>query len=337
MEACGRCGNTQRALQLLEIMKGDGFVADSEVLACFVSAFAHHDADGIEVESLESLSCGDRSCKHSSHLPGSTEKTRKSHRSDAYLAYLRRRFQVTRQMEPKPGNVTCQEESTDHSECCSDSSDWSGRSPSGGAAFLDWFAHHQPSADKKKTRRRRKRKQLPTSHDGMPVTDMISRQLSLGESLLDYLYPDLVIDTNGDSCPQCSNIVSESDVVDGWAPCEFQDFTTQCPQCAHRFVPNFVVTCSSPTFEGSQGPLTPLYCEFLSPWVVRKELQHIIKGDIGVQGMLDASWRNGTGIEATLFWNIMVLCRRYRLPFTFLLQGSFQKNRLILPRKPSEM
>ena len=40
MEACGRCGNTDRAIQLIRIMKRDGFVADSEIYACFLSSFA---------------------------------------------------------------------------------------------------------------------------------------------------------------------------------------------------------------------------------------------------------------------------------------------------------
>jgi hypothetical protein len=96
------------------------------------------------------------------------------------------------------------------------------------------------------------------------------------------------------------------------------------------------VTCASPTFEGSQGLKTPLYCEFLSPWVLRKELQKIIKGETGIEGMLRPEWRSGADIRATLYWNLIVLCRRYRLPFSFLMQGNFQ-NRLVLPRSPEEL
>lgn len=151
------------------------------------------------------------------------------------------------------------------------------------------------------------------------------------------MYPGLAIDTDSDSCPHCSNVLCENDVVAGWSPCAFQDFTTKCPKCEHRFVPRFSVTTIAHDFVGSQGPQTPLYCEFLSPWVVRKELQHIVKGAAGIIGMLDPSWRSGTDIHSTLFWNLMVLCRRYRLPFTFLLQGSFKDNRLILPRMPTDM
>jgi hypothetical protein len=108
-----------------------------------------------------------------------------------------------------------------------------------------------------------------------------------------------------------------------------------------------VVTCDALDFMGSQGIQTPLYCEFLSPWVLRKEFHRVIKGgdaverldaniQLGIYKILDPSWRCGTDIRATMFWNLVVCCRRYRLPFTFLLQGSFS-NRLILPRKPDEV
>ena len=170
----------------------------------------------------------------------------------------------------------------------------------------------------------------------MPVTDMLERQVILGESLLSYVYPDLNIETSKDPCPHCSYVLSENDVVNGWTSCAFQDYTTRCPQCAHRFVPQFIVSSTSSNFEGSQGPETPLYCEFLSPWVVRKELNSVIKGNVGIDGMLKPEWREGNGLSATLFWNIVVLFRRYRLPCAFLLQGNFQ-NRLILPRKPDEI
>ena len=104
----------------------------------------------------------------------------------------------------------------------------------------------------------------------------------------------------------------------------------------HKCVPNFSVSCSDPAFEGSQGKQSALFCELLSPWVLRKALGHVINGETGIQGMLEPEWRSGTDIRATLFWNLIVLCRRYRLPFGFLLQGSVQ-GRTILPRPPKEM
>lgn len=48
MEACGRCGDTQRARTLVDLMKKDGFVLDGEILSCFVAAFAHDESGGHE-------------------------------------------------------------------------------------------------------------------------------------------------------------------------------------------------------------------------------------------------------------------------------------------------
>jgi len=196
-------------------------------------------------------------------------------------------------------------------------------------AFLQVFAPHltEPKVTKKK---KRKRKKSALKHLTADLSDRMKKQLILGESLLDFLYPDIHIDTFGDSCPMCSNVMKEEDIVSGWQQCDFQDFTTACPQCSHRFVPRFKVSCSSHTFEGSQGPGTPLYCEFLSPWVLRKELGHIIGNSEGIHQILDPSWRSGRDVRATIWWNLIAMCKRHQLPFSFLLQGSF-RNRLIQP------
>jgi hypothetical protein len=164
----------------------------------------------------------------------------------------------------------------------------------------------------------------------MPVTDVVAKQVLLAENLLDFLYPSLSIDSNSDSCPQCSAEMKDGDIIQGWVPCAFQDYTTCCPKCKHRFVPRFAVTNLAPDFQGSQGIGTPLYCEYLSPWVLRRELDSVAKGEGGIEAMTKPDWRSGTDIHSTLWWNMIVLCRKHRLPFTYLLQGSFQ-NRLINP------
>lgn len=309
MEACGRCGDTKRALELIETMKRDGLVADNEVLSCFMAAFAH---DGGED-------------------PGSIEDdfNKGRRKSDAYSAFLRKKLEkVTGESISETLQTASDEEESSFSdilsESGSDASIGSATRRHAGSALLDWFTPNM----KTQTRRRRRRRKRRSS--GEPETDRLLKQIVLGESLLDFLYPRLSVDTRGNACPQCSTIMKEDDVISGWQPCQFQDFTTGCPQCGHRFVPHFTVSCASPTFQGSQGLGTPLYCEFLSPWVLRKELNHIIAGDGGIDQMLDPDWRSGTDVRATLWWNLIVLFRLHRLPFSFLLQGSFQ-NRLINP------
>jgi hypothetical protein len=181
-----------------------------------------------------------------------------------------------------------------------------------------------------KKRRSRNKNQPKVDTDHLIVTNSVSTHVTLGESLLNLLYPDIAIDTSSDSCPSCSKILSENDITNGWAPCAFKEYTTSCPRCHHRFVPKFTVSCSSSTFRGSQGVGTPLYCELLSPWVLRKEIHNILRQGDGIDVMLQPKWRTESDINATLWWNTIVWLKRYKLPISFLLQGSF-RNRLILP------
>mmetsp|Transcript_6593 Transcript_6593/g.9748 ORF Transcript_6593/g.9748 Transcript_6593/m.9748 type:complete len:168 (+) Transcript_6593:3-506(+) len=166
------------------------------------------------------------------------------------------------------------------------------------------------------------------------MTESVKKQVELGENLLDMLYPDLHIDTGINSCPKCFKNLGQDDIIFGWEPCDFQNYTTSCPQCNHGTVPRFSVKCSLPTFVGSQGKATPLYCEYLSPWVMRKELLNVMKSDNGIYSLLDPEWRSNADINATLWWNLIVSFKRYKLPLTYLLQGSFNQ-KLILPAPDS--
>jgi hypothetical protein len=55
-----------------------------------------------------------------------------------------------------------------------------------------------------------------------------------------------------------------------------------------------------------------------------------ILSKVGIENVLDERFRSGSGINATLWWNMVITFRRYKLPYIFLLQGSFS-NQLILP------
>lgn len=329
MEACGRCGDTHRALNLIEQMRQDGFVADSDVLASFLSAFVQEGENGVDIGSTDGIRVCDRGEESD---------------SDAYSSYLRKKLAAAEKslssIDMKNAPASAATTSTRSVDDEASTSSFSVKTATQSGSFLDWFSLYSalpssPSSPPRKGRIRKRRKHAIDPTVTAATTDMVERQLTLGESLLDFIYPDLSIDTTSDTCRQCSNTLTEADICAGWTACGFRDYTTKCPKCLHRFVPQFVVTCSAPAFEGSQGTGTPLYCEFLSPWVLRRELQHFIKGEHGIGDLLQPSWRNGTGIQATIFWNLMVHFRRYRLPFSFLLQGSF-KSRLILPPLPTD-
>jgi pentatricopeptide repeat protein len=325
MEACGRCGDTERALKLMQVMKVDGFFADSEILAWFIAAFAQESAGKIDPP------VGTQEVSSDNSL------LRKSNRGlDVYSDFLRKKFWPKNEDDNSSlqlvGNDLGEHDdvSTDPGITASDVPCHTNRA----VPIFGWFKNQDSNEKRRRWRKEKVKATLETR--SMHVTDMLFNQLALGDSLLDFLHPDLVIDTRSDVCPQCSCALSENEIVAGWTSCAFNDYTTECPNCSHRFVPRFSITSSSPTFTGSQGPRTPLYCEFLSPWVLRKALQHVVKGDIGIRGMMKPEWRSGTDIRATIFWNLVVMCRRYRLPFSFLLQGNFQ-NRIILPRTPGQL
>ena len=119
-------------------------------------------------------------------------------------------------------------------------------------------------------------------------------------------------------------------VVSGWTPGDSQDYTTTCHVCKERFVPKFCVQSTSETFYGSKGPGTPLICERLSPWVLEKELRLKMGDWDGIDDLLDKNWREKESKNAVLWWNLILAFMRYRIPFTMMLQGNFEKN-LIVP------
>jgi hypothetical protein len=293
-------------LELIQKMKQDGFVADKEMLTGLLTAFMQENGDNDDNRNGGALSDDDPT------------------RPDAYSRVLKYGFDSLSE-----GCDATYEPSDLHSD---DVSAGSSVKSGGARLFSDWF-YNTPAKKLIDRKLRRKKKKMNRT---LPVTSLVARHIDLAESLLDLLYPDLEIDTNSDNCPDCSHTLTEADVVDGWSPGKFDDYKTSCPKCKHRFVPRFCVSTSAEGFTGSQGPSTPLFCEYLSPWVLRKEFHHIVKSESGIAHMLRPEWRK-EGIRAALFWNLVISCRRYRLPFTFLLQGSFETNRLVLPRIPDEM
>jgi len=337
MMACGKCGDAERATELMEVVQEEGLVADSEMHACFVNAFAANRG-------------------HSPYLLHDDTTPRRHHRALRHQAPSAIPFLPTRSFSRNRSSEQMRKDFVDNVNLAltmssgegykSDSllsrgssidadgdnmetSDISGVEISRSGSILSTGNQLQDSVAMKW--RRSRNKSVPiVKADRLIVTDSVSTHIALGESLLNLLYPDIVIDTNSDSCPSCSKILSEDDITRGWVPCAFKEYTTGCPQCQHRFVPKFTVSCSSPSFLGSQGVATPLYCEFLSPWVLRKEIHNVLRYGDGIDVMLEPKWRILSEINTTLWWNAIVWLKRYKLPISFLLQGSFH-NRLILP------
>ncbi len=147
---------------------------------------------------------------------------------------------------------------------------------------------------------------------------------------LPFLSLDITIDTDDEKCPHCGILLLDDVVVNGWTRGDSQDYTTVCPECQSNFVPKFRVRSSSESFIGTKGVGTELICERLSPWVLEKELRRKMRDWDGIDDLLDKGWREKEPKNGVLWWNLILSFMRYSIPFTFLLQGNFEKN-LIVP------
>jgi len=291
IDACGRVGDTKRATDLLAKMHEDGIVADGTVYACLVSAFSADTAW--------------RNGTKEEDLPEWANSTA----VEMDWNKLQKRTFLDRLRGL--GDDDSEDEANEH--------DTVGASMQRLRKFI---AQRQG--------KKRLTPKVEESRVEFYVTESVERQIELGENLLEIVFPDISVDTDNETCPRCNFLLTDDDVVRGWTPGDSNDYTTSCPNCTQRFVPHFCVQSSSPSFVGSRGPSSPLMCERLSPWVLQKEIRSVMSDREGIENLLDPAWRQQEYKNAVLWWNLVLSCMRYRFPFSFLLQGSFEQN-LIAP------
>mmetsp|Transcript_15916 Transcript_15916/g.16051 ORF Transcript_15916/g.16051 Transcript_15916/m.16051 type:complete len:435 (+) Transcript_15916:871-2175(+) len=148
----------------------------------------------------------------------------------------------------------------------------------------------------------------------------LTTQVLLGEHSLNSLYAGIHIDLFspfGTACPnpRCRHPLSLMEVRQGWAPIT-DKYTTRCPNCKREFVPRFTVHCDSQDWIGSEGRGSVLWCEWLSPWVLRKQVLSLAENE-GVESLLSPSLQQAQRI--VIFWNLIVCFRLLGLPYAFLL------------------
>lgn len=323
IQACGRTRVTHRASQIMEMLARDGLATNSDIYTALIQAFSNDDSQPSSLSPLYQLQMDNMSSLSSSNhgssapLDSSGSNRRRSfgaNSSDAGSEYSMDR--ISEQASSTTGGSGSEQGSAGKKKA---------RMKNAKGSLSSAL-----SSRLKGTRSKNKLSQSASSKKlKLKVTAAIAEQNELGEGLLESLYPSLNIDVEN-ICPKCSTVLSEAVLASGWTAGNSNEYETKCSSCSHKFVPNFVVTCKSPTFEGSQGKGTPLYCDLLSPWVLLREIRSVITASGGVDSILDEKFRNGKDIRATLWWNMVVLFKRYKLPFIFLLQGSFQ-NQLIQP------
>jgi len=335
IQACGRTKVTHRASALMDMLARDGLATNSEIYTSLIKAFSNDD-DGHQPLSLafyqmygddnvSTLSSGvhkDSSNNLQSllekHASASTAPSERStENSDSILSEV-----TTSTMKRRDRMKSVVTNNAVFKDMVA--SKLSARKSS----FMN--ARTMKSKKKLMVSSKVSSKHSSKKHTlNLYLTPAIAKQIELGDALLETLYPSLDIDTEN-VCPKCATVLNENDIGTGWTPCASNEYQTECPSCQYKFVPKFSVACKNPSFEGSQGRCTPLYCDQLSPWVLLREIRSVIAATGGVDTILEEKFRKGPDISATLWWNMVVTFRRYKLPYIFLLQGSF-KNQLILP------
>jgi len=343
IDACGRCGDTDRATTLLSRMHEDGIVADGVVYSCLVNAFSSENAWKKLMGNKDDQNLPEWANGNAVEMDWNKLQAKRS-----YVDIALEKFSQLKGNDSSTATVV-----TDDDESVFSSTSFktqptqsrrerlkkrlgtllSRKKEQYGAVPQEGLNPHL-TPSKESTRSNNASNSIIAKE--IIVTEPIMRQILLGENLLELLYPNISIDADTDTCPRCRAILTDDDIVKGWKLADAQDYTTTCPYCTLKFVSIFTVQSTSTSFMGSKGPSSPLVCQRLSPWVIQKELRTVMNDSKEIRKFVDPSWREMETKNAVLWWNLVLSFMRYRLPFTFLMQGSFG-NKLITPCPDDEV
>ena len=344
IEACGRCSIAHRATDLMEMMSKDGLTLDQETYFSFISAFSNGELFFPLIHPLSARS-----------FPFLAE-------NEAVVFHTRDKESSSDLSTAEAARSTPSATWTNHvstTESFKDSLLRESHQLMEGFHALGSSLSGTKQANKSSRRAGLISKPGLTKKKHLLVPACLKPYLDLSHTLLEELYPGLNIDLTY-ACPKCSQVLSQDHIIQGWNPRNSKhEYSSTCHNCKHNCFPKFSVTCNLDSFEGSQGKGGTLHCDYLSPWVLLREVRKIVGGEggacthpvadkkaakvlgvdepdkakgieIGIDGLLDPKFREGNGINATLWWNIIVAFRRFQIPYLYLLQGSY-KNQLIAP------
>lgn len=167
------------------------------------------------------------------------------------------------------------------------------------------------------------------------VSKRLLRLVGVSERRLSHVFPDLCIDFSnkfGMLCPNphCSTrsqkigeeegkLLTIGEVYRGWirgsqSNNSMNNYTTQCIYCGTAFIPRFSVTYHS---QPNSPNTNVLWCEFLSPWTLYKEVLNITFEE-GVLTLLSSDFLHRSYQSAVVYWNLLVSFRLRGLPIAFL-------------------
>eukprot|EP00612_Vaucheria_litorea_P002070 CAMPEP_0171456624 /NCGR_PEP_ID=MMETSP0945-20130129/3034_1 /TAXON_ID=109269 /ORGANISM="Vaucheria litorea, Strain CCMP2940" /LENGTH=904 /DNA_ID=CAMNT_0011982081 /DNA_START=1282 /DNA_END=3996 /DNA_ORIENTATION=- len=306
IDACLRCGDSERAIAAVEIMMGAGIRPDAAINSCLIEACSMDETmcQGNPFDLLDW-----------SKLQTSATENSLSKKSD--LSNQSKLF--NRKKSNSNANSGVQNETK--------------------SVFKRWINRLRDSPDPSKEHTPRSRinsndlTKKPTlkssAYQNGDRTDRFKIQTKLGDQLLKVIFPDLVIDLESETCPRCGYKLSSADIKSGWER-NSNTYTTTCPnrKCYNadegprKFAARFSVHSTSADWIGSTDEGSVLWCVYLSPWVLRKEVHTILK-EYGVRFMCSSEFRQLSSNNATIFWNLVIHLRENKLPLTWLLAGVF--------------
>lgn len=161
-------------------------------------------------------------------------------------------------------------------------------------------------------------KVLATSYVPFAASSKLRRQVILGEVKFQKEFPDLSMDLSNDFGTKCPNencpshrCLSIGEIYQGWSTSagDLNKYTTTCVHCGKEFIPRFNLSFDNSNRES-------VWIEFLSPWVLHKELVNIVLED-GISTLLSRRFRNDE--KSAIFWNALIAFRLRGLPISFLI------------------
>ena len=153
------------------------------------------------------------------------------------------------------------------------------------------------------------------------ISQNLQQRMQWSDEILTRAHPGLHVDLVhefGTTCLNslCGHTITPLELDRLWTP-DPNNYTVCCPECQRSFVPRFAVVSSSPNWVGSDGPHTELWCEYLSPWSLRKEVLTVLK-EYGIDVLLSDGFRRHSHQHTVVFWNLVIACRMRGLPYSFL-------------------
>jgi len=334
IDACGRCGHIDYAIQILGMMHQMGLKPDSQVYSNLVQSFSMNGdvnqslkLDILNWETLkQEVAAANRRIQEARSNSITTIKSNVS--SPTTLphtppAAVRRSWQKWGGKSAANGSGDTQRwvargdtlpQSQSFGSSFKSTSNMSDRAK-GLFQSISMFSLNGNSSTKKEGkgffREIQRRDSVPTIFDD---PECLTIENPLNMKLLEELLPELMIDIDRESCPKCQFQMSGENIRMGWGR-DPNDYTTTCPKCQRKFVAFFTVKTSLSDWTGSRGIGTELFCEFLPPWTLEKEVRSIMLNN-------HASFvcsRHLRLAKPTVFWNLVIYFKELNLPLSFLL------------------